>query len=72
VVAAGTGAGEVEAVGGAVGLVGGAVGSLPTAGVDGLALFICLSISAFSSSVIIVVATEVISFMMEISPIYER
>jgi len=32
-------------------------------------LFICFSISAFSSSVIIVVATDVMSFMMDISPI---
>ena len=31
--------------------------------------FMCASISALSSSVIIVVATEVMSFIMEISPI---
>lgn len=43
----------------------------PATGVEGFvpSLFSCFSISAFSSSVIMVEATDVMSFMIEISPI---
>lgn len=47
----------------------GACAAPVTLGDVGPPLFICFSISAFSSSVIIVVAMEVMSFMIEISPI---
>jgi hypothetical protein len=43
----------------------------PLIGVD-VPSFIAFSISAFSSSVIIVEAVAVMSFMIEISPIYDR
>ena len=51
-----------------------APGDAPSCTVDapGAPAFICRSTSAFSSSDIIVVATEVMSFMIEISPIYGR
>lgn len=61
---------------------GAGAGAPPTGEVEGLLIegeeevstppFICLSISAFSSSDIIVVATEVMSFMIDISPICGR
>ena len=61
---AGCGCGEAGVGVGDAGVTEGEAGAAPP--------FISRSISAFSSSVIIVVATEVISFMSEISPICTR